>query len=313
MESRSSCQRGANLSSPSPIESARVAPLFDMDESDFASVFAIRPSGEPIGEGCLRSAAIVLGNQRDPSCLASTPQGSERCQSLWSAERQPGPWVSFDLAEARAWLMERDKPGTDESVRSEISSSPKTELTQPHSLENVLMQHTVAHTTANWKPGTRLSRSFRLRLSGYSDTAMRLIARRMGASYTLCEVMLDKLILQVRKRQRTHHLMHVDDEGASGSRAIDGGRSLQFGPAALRLVEQGFDVIDINFGCPVKKVLGRCRGGFHLSQPAVALEIVSRVREAIPPHIPVTVKMRRGIDDSQESRENFFTIFDGAL
>jgi nifR3 family TIM-barrel protein len=78
------------------------------------------------------------------------------------------------------------------------------------------------------------------------------------------------------------------------------------------LVERGFDVIDINFGCPVKKVLGRCRGGFHLSQPAVALEIVRRVREAVPPHIPVTVKMRRGIDDSGESRDRFYEIFDGA-
>ena len=72
-------------------------------------------------------------------------------------------------------------------------------------------------------------------------------------------------------------------------------------------------MIDINFGCPVKKVLGRCRGGYLLSQPATALEIVSRVREAVPPHIPVTVKMRRGLDDTPESRENFFTIFDGAF
>ena len=87
----------------------------------------------------------------------------------------------------------------------------------------------------------------------------------------------------------------------------------QFGPAALRLVEAGFDVVDINFGCPVKKVLGRCRGGFLLSQPKTALEIVARVRDALPPRIPVTVKMRRGLDDSPESRENFYTIFDGAF
>ena len=72
-------------------------------------------------------------------------------------------------------------------------------------------------------------------------------------------------------------------------------------------------MIDINFGCPVKKVLGRCRGGFHLSQPEVALEIVRRTRDAVPPHIPVTVKMRRGIDDTAESRDKFFTILDGAF
>jgi nifR3 family TIM-barrel protein len=84
-----------------------------------------------------------------------------------------------------------------------------------------------------------------------------------------------------------------------------------FAPAARRLVEHGFDVIDINFGCPVKKVLGRCRGGYHLSQPAVALEIVRRVRDAVPAEIPVTLKMRRGIDDSAESRDKFYEIFDG--
>jgi tRNA-dihydrouridine synthase len=59
--------------------------------------------------------------------------------------------------------------------------------------------------------------------------------------------------------------------------------------------------------------MGRCRGGFHLSQPDVALEIVRRTRDAVPPEIPVTVKMRRGIDDSAESRERFFTILDGAF
>ena len=73
------------------------------------------------------------------------------------------------------------------------------------------------------------------------------------------------------------------------------------------------DLIDINFGCPVKKVLGRCRGGFLLSQPAAALEIVDRVRQAVPPQIPVTVKMRRGMDDSVQSRDDFYAIFDGVL
>ena len=148
-------------------------------------------------------------------------------------------------------------------------------------------------------------------LSGYSDTAMRVIARRLGASYALCEVMLDYFILQVRNRPRNSHLMHVADEEHPAGGQLMGAEPEQFGPAAQRLVERGFDVIDINFGCPVRKVLGRCRGGFHLSQPDVALEIVSRVREALPAHIPVTVKMRRGIDDSAESREKFFQIFDG--
>jgi nifR3 family TIM-barrel protein len=71
--------------------------------------------------------------------------------------------------------------------------------------------------------------------------------------------------------------------------------------------------VDINFGCPVKKVLGRHRGGFLLGHVETALEIVSRVREALPPEVPVTVKMRRGIDNSAESRDKFYQIFDGAF
>lgn len=151
-------------------------------------------------------------------------------------------------------------------------------------------------------------------LSGYSDLPMRLLARRHGASYSLCEVMLDKFIVDLKMhRRRNQHFLRVADEEHPTGGQLMGADPEHFVPAALRLVECGFDVIDINFGCPVKKVLGRCRGGFHLSQPAVALEIIRRVRDAVPPHIPVTVKMRRGIDDSAQSRDKFYEIFDGAF
>jgi nifR3 family TIM-barrel protein len=149
-------------------------------------------------------------------------------------------------------------------------------------------------------------------LSGYSDLPMRVIARRLGAPYTLCEVMLDKFIVELKPRRKNRHFLMVADEEHPTGGQLMGADPTDFAPAALRLVEHGFDVIDINFGCPVKKVLGRCRGGYHLSQPAVALEIVRRVRDAVPPEVPVTLKMRRGIDDSAESREKFFEIFDGA-
>ena len=148
-------------------------------------------------------------------------------------------------------------------------------------------------------------------LSGYSDWPMRVIARRLGASYTLCEVMLDQFLLAVKNRRRNRHSLHVSEKEHPVGGQLMGADPAQFGPAALRLVEAGFDVIDINFGCPVKKVLGRCRGGFHLGQPDVALEIVRRTRDAVPNKIPVTVKMRRGIDDSNSSRDHFFQILDG--
>jgi tRNA-dihydrouridine synthase B len=149
-------------------------------------------------------------------------------------------------------------------------------------------------------------------LSGYSDMAMRVVARRLGASYTLCEVMLDRLVLQGGKKARRKWARLAEEEHPVAGQLM-GSNPAEFGPAAAELAAAGFDAIDINFGCPVKKVLGRCRGGFLLSQPATALEIVSRVRESVPPEKPVTVKMRRGLDDTPQSRDNFFTIFDGAF
>ncbi len=149
-------------------------------------------------------------------------------------------------------------------------------------------------------------------LSGYSDWPMRVIARRLGAPYTLCEVLLDKFLVEVKKSRKNRHLIRVGDEEHPVGGQLMGADPELFGPAAVKLVEAGFDVIDINFGCPVKKVLGRCRGGFHLGQPDTAIEIIARVREHVPPEIPVTVKMRRGIDDTPESRDHFFEIFDAA-
>lgn len=150
-------------------------------------------------------------------------------------------------------------------------------------------------------------------LSGYSDWAMRLIARRMGASYSLCEVMLDQFLISLKERKKTQHFLFNTPEEHPVAGQLMGAEPEQFALGAQKLVEAGFSVIDINFGCPVRKVLGRCRGGFHLSQPTIALEIVRRTRDIVPPDIPVTIKMRRGIDDSQESKDRFFQILDGAF
>jgi nifR3 family TIM-barrel protein len=141
---------------------------------------------------------------------------------------------------------------------------------------------------------------------------MRVIARRLGAPYTICEVMLDQFILNVTKGNKARRFLRVTDEEHPCGVQLMGAAPEQFPPAAMRLVEAGFDAIDINFACPVKKVLGRCRGGYLLSRPDIALEIVARVRDILPDRIPLTVKMRCGMDDSQQSRDNFFSIFDGA-
>ncbi|MBC8350768.1 MAG: tRNA-dihydrouridine synthase family protein [Planctomycetes bacterium] len=150
-------------------------------------------------------------------------------------------------------------------------------------------------------------------LSGYSDWPMRVIARRHGASYAICEVMLDQFLVAIKQRKRTQHFLHVSDEEHPVGGQLMGAEPEQFAAGAMKLVESGFDIIDINFGCPVKKVLGRCRGGFHLGQPDVALAIIQQTRDAVPANIPVTVKMRRGVDDTVASRDNFFRILKGAF
>ena len=150
-------------------------------------------------------------------------------------------------------------------------------------------------------------------LAGYSDLPMRVLARRHGASYALGEVLLDRFVTEVgTNRRNLARLAVADDEHPVGGQLM-GANPDDFAPATRRLVAAGYDVIDINFGCPVKKVLGRCRGGYLLGVPDTALEIVQRVRDAAPAHVPVTLKMRRGLDDAPESEDRFWTIFDGAF
>ncbi|MCA8997858.1 MAG: tRNA-dihydrouridine synthase family protein [Planctomycetaceae bacterium] len=150
-------------------------------------------------------------------------------------------------------------------------------------------------------------------LSGYSDVPMRRLAREYGASYTVAEVMIDRFANEAKGKGRTAHYFEVADIDHPVGAQLMGSEPASFVPAAERLVDAGFDVIDVNFGCPVKTAMGGCRGGYHLGQPDVAISIIQRVRDTVPAEIPVTVKMRRGIDDSAESRDRFFEILDGAF
>jgi tRNA-dihydrouridine synthase B len=148
-------------------------------------------------------------------------------------------------------------------------------------------------------------------LSGYSDRPMRLVARRRGAELCMAEVVLDKLVL-LKGKHRDRALQIGDDDHPIGGQLM-GAEPEQFGRAAAELVDHGYDLIDINFGCPVRKVLGRCRGGYLLTVPGTALDIVKSVLDRVGGRRPVTVKMRRGFDDSAESERNFFEILDGAF
>ncbi|EQD74020.1 TIM-barrel protein, nifR3 family, partial [mine drainage metagenome] len=90
-----------------------------------------------------------------------------------------------------------------------------------------------------------------------------------------------------------------------------GSEADEMAAAAKVLLEAGFDVIDLNFACPVKKVMGRCRGGYLLNDPDEALKIMRAVRAVVPG--PLTMKLRRALDESSQAAENFDRIFNEAV
>lgn len=148
-------------------------------------------------------------------------------------------------------------------------------------------------------------------LSGYSDLAMRTVAREHGAPFAINEVVLDALVLQKGKLQR--RILNVPEHDHPVGGQLMGSQPETFGQAARELVRAGYDTIDINFGCPVNKVLGRRRGGWLLQDPDTALAIVQSVLDAVQGDAPVTVKMRRGSDDSPVAERRFWEILDGAI
>jgi len=120
---------------------------------------------------------------------------------------------------------------------------------------------------------------------------MRKLAREYGCPYTINEVVLDKMVAEGGKKMRRMLATDEDERPVAGQ--LMGSEPEQFAAAADTLVNMGYNVIDVNFGCPVKKVLGRCRGGFLLSDPPTARDILTAVRDAVNGRTPLTLKMRR--------------------
>ncbi|GAB4156585.1 MAG: tRNA-dihydrouridine synthase [Planctomycetota bacterium] len=148
-------------------------------------------------------------------------------------------------------------------------------------------------------------------LSGYSDLPMRLVARRHGAPYALQEVVIDEHLLKRGRLQRRFLEVHPEDHPLGGQ--LLGSSPERMAEAAKLLVLAGHDAIDLNFACPVARMLGRGRGGHLLGEPEKALAIVDSVVQAVGDRVPVTLKLRRGTDDSPEAERRFFRILLGAF
>lgn len=147
-------------------------------------------------------------------------------------------------------------------------------------------------------------------LAGYSDAAMRLVARQHGCPYCITEAMLDQFLIAGGKGLK-HAEIPPGDHPICGQ--LMGSHPDDIAAGAKILVELGYDVVDVNLACPVKKIKKKCRGGHLLSVPDEAVEILESVKEAVPAGFPLTTKLRRAYDDSPEMEENFHQVFQAAL
>lgn len=131
-------------------------------------------------------------------------------------------------------------------------------------------------------------------MAGVTNSAFRVICKRFGAGYVVCEMISDRGI--VYHNQRTLNMMDVDPEEHPMGIQIFGGTKETLVEAA-KYVDQhtAADVIDINMGCPVNKVVKTDAGARWLLDPNKVYEMVSYVTDAVKK--PVTVKMRTGWDD----------------
>lgn len=168
---------------------------------------------------------------------------------------------------------------------------------------------------------------FQAGLAGYSDGAMRLVARAQGAPFCVTEALLDRTLINGGKGRRKEDpdliasevgMGELEDNRAAGlddhplAGQIMGSWPDEMARGAEILCGMGHEVIDVNLACPVKKIKRKARGGHFLAYPDDAVGILRAVRDAVPRDIPCTVKLRRSFSDTPEMERNFERIFDAA-
>ncbi len=151
---------------------------------------------------------------------------------------------------------------------------------------------------------------FQAGLQGYSDAAMRIIARRHGSPYCVTEAMPDRFLVNGGKGLKEAEL-DPEDHPIAGQ--LMGSDPREMAAGAKVLLELGYDVIDLNMACPVKRLRGCARGGHLLHNPEEACEIIQEVSQAVGGRAPLTIKLRRGFDDEQDSEANFFRIIEETI
>jgi len=147
-------------------------------------------------------------------------------------------------------------------------------------------------------------------LAGYSDLPYREICRQLGAPFCATEMMLDRCLLVKPRKPQFISRTNERDHPIAGQ--IIGNDPATMSAAAKLLTERKFDVIDLNFACPVKKTLRRRRGGYMMQQPRETIEITRAVIAAAG-ETPVTLKLRESFDEDDRTHEEFWRIAEGAF
>lgn len=147
-------------------------------------------------------------------------------------------------------------------------------------------------------------------LAGYSDRAMRLVARRRGCAYAVTEALLDVIMLSGGQGLRKSIDINDEDHPIAGQ--IIGSEPETMSRAAKILEDHRYDVIDLNYACPVKKIKNKARGGHMLRDLDRGVAIMRAVRDVIKPQTPITVSLRRAFDDSAESQDMLYALLDEA-
>ena len=130
-------------------------------------------------------------------------------------------------------------------------------------------------------------------MAGVTDLAFRLICRELGAGLTVTEMVSAKALCYQDKKSRTL-LAPFPGEHPMQAQIFGSDPVCMAEAAQIAIEASGADILDINMGCPVGKVVANGDGSALMKDPEKAARLAEAVVKASP--VPVTVKMRRGWD-----------------
>lgn len=130
-------------------------------------------------------------------------------------------------------------------------------------------------------------------MAGVTDLPFRLLCKEQGAGLLCMEMVSAKAILY--KNKNTEALLTIGPEEKPVSLQLFGSDPSIMAQIAHQIEERPFDILDINMGCPVPKVVNNGEGSALMKDPVLAGKIIEQVVKAI--NKPVTVKIRKGFDE----------------